>query len=75
MREKFVQKTRMVFIIAASSLDHALKTLTLEEQTSYNDKIFSIPGLSLNKNTRNPKKNIQNLLPTDLKGKKHCYLA
>ena len=64
----------MVFIIAASSLDHALKTLTLEEQTSYNDKIFSIPGLSLNKNTRNPKKIVQNLLPADVKEKKNIVI-
>ena len=66
-RKKTVQVTHMVFIIAASSLDHALKTLTLVEQTSYNDEIFSIPGLSLNKNTRNPRKIVQNLLSKDLK--------
>ena len=46
----------MVFILAASSLHHALETLTIEEKSRYYDKIFSIPGLSLNPNTKNPKK-------------------
>ena len=43
----------MVFILAASSLHHALETLTIEEKTRYNSKVFSIPGLSLNPNTKN----------------------
>ena len=64
----------MVFILAASSLDHALETLTLEEKSRYNDKVFSIPGLSLNRNTRNPKKKFQNLLSKDLKEKKNIVI-
>ena len=65
----------MVFIIAASSLDHALETLTLGEKARYNDKVFSIPGgLSLNKNTRKPKQNVQNLLSKDLKEKKNIVI-
>ena len=38
--------------------------------------VFSIPGLSLNPNTKNPKKIVQNLLSKDLKDKKDiviCY--
>ena len=66
----------MVFILAASSLDHALETLTLEEKTRYNDKVFSIPGLSLNKNTRNPKKNCSEFaFQRSKREKEHCYLA
>ena len=59
-------KTRMVFILAASSLDHALETLTVEEKTRYKDKIYSIPGLSLNPNTKNPQKIVQTCLQTSL---------
>ena len=47
----------MVFILAASSLDHALETLTPEKRNHYKEKVFSIPGLSLNPHTKNPKKN------------------
>ena len=64
----------MVFILGASSLDHALETLTLEEKTQYNEKVFSIPGLSLNKNTKNPRKIVQNLLSRDLKDKKDIVI-
>ena len=56
----------MVFIVAASSVDHALDTLNPENRKTYNEKIFSIPGLSLNPNTKNPKKIVQNLLSKDL---------
>ena len=45
----------MVFIVAASSVDHALDTLNLENRKDYNAKIFSIPGLSLNPNKKSPK--------------------
>ena len=64
----------MVFILAASSLDHALETLTPEKREQYKEKIFSIPGLSLNKNTKNPKKIVQNLLSRDLKEKKNIVI-
>ena len=47
----------MVFIIGANSVDHALDTLNPENRKNYKEKIFSIPGLSLNPNTKNPKKN------------------
>ena len=42
----------MVFILAASSLHHAFETSTPEEKERYKDKIYSIPGLSLNPNTK-----------------------
>ena len=59
----------MVFIVAASSVDHALYTLNPENRKTYNEKIFSIPGLSLNPNTKNPKKLVPNLLSKDLSDK------
>ena len=52
----------MVFILAASSVDHAFDTLNPENRKNYNEKVFSIPGLSLNHNTKNPRKIVQNLL-------------
>ena len=64
----------MVFILAASSLNHALETLSTEEKTRYDDKIFSIPGLSLNKNTKNPRKIVQNLFSKDLKEKNNIVI-
>ena len=59
----------MVFILAASSLHHAFETSTPEEKERYKDKIYSIPGLSLNPYTKNPRKIVQNLLAKDLKEK------
>ena len=56
----------MVFIVGASSVDHALDTLNPENRKTLEEKIFSIPGLSLNPNTKNPQKIVQNLLSKDL---------
>ena len=64
----------MVFILAASSLHHALETLTREEQEQFKEKTYTIPGLSLNPNTKNPKKIVQNLLSKDLKDKKDIVI-
>ena len=59
----------MVFIVAASSVDHALETLNPENRKNYNEKVYSLPGLSLNVNTKNPKKIVQNLLSKELSDK------
>ena len=64
----------MVFILAASSLDHALETLPSEKRDQYKEKIFSIPGLSLNPKTKNPQKIVQNLLSKDLKEKNEVVI-
>jgi hypothetical protein len=64
----------MVLILAASSLHHALETLTLDKKEPIESKLFSIPGLSLNKNTKNPKKIVQNLLVNDLKDKENIFI-
>ena len=66
---ELLEKRLMVFIVAASSVDHALDTLNPENRKTYNKKIFSIPGLSLNPNTKNPRKIVQNLLWKDLSEK------
>ena len=64
----------MVFILAASSLDHALETLPSAKRDQYKEKFFSIPGLSLNRKTNNPQKIVQNLLPKDLEEKNDVVL-
>ena len=64
----------MVFILAASSLHHAIETLTPDEKEHFKDKIYTIPGLSLNPNTKNPRKIVQNLLSKDLKDKKDIVI-
>ena len=64
----------MVFILAASFLHHAIETLTPDIKQRYKDKIYSIPGLSLNPNTKNPRKIVQNLLAKDLKEKKDIVI-
>ena len=52
----------MVFILGASSLHHALDILTTERRKAFNEKIYTIPGLSLNNHAKNPQKVVQNLL-------------
>ena len=64
----------MVFIVAASSLHYALETLTTEEKEHFKNKIYTIPGLSLNPNTKNPRKIVQNLLSKDLKDKTNIVI-
>ena len=51
-----VKKKLMVFIVAASSVDHALETLNPENRKNYNERVYSLPGLSLNVNTKKPEK-------------------
>ena len=55
----------MVFILGASSLHHALETLSPDEKHARKQQIFTIPGLSLNYFARNPQKIVQNLLSKD----------
>ena len=49
----------MVFIVAASSLHHDLDTLTSEKRIAYEEKVFTIPGLSLNNHAKNPQKSFK----------------
>ena len=57
----------MVRILAASSLHHAIETVIPENQNALKEKIYSIPGLSLNINAKNPRKIVQNLIEKDFK--------
>ena len=60
----------MVFILAASSLHHALEILTPEEKEQFNNKVYTIPGLSLNPNTKILEKSFKTCLQRILKRKK-----
>ena len=71
LREKAPTKNTQCFHI---SCQFALETLTPEKREQYKEKIFSIPGLSLNKNTKNPRKIVQNLLSKDLKEKNNIVI-
>ena len=51
----------MAMIVAASSLYHSLKDLKLEERKETQQKVYAVPGLSLNSNTLNRGKNLRNL--------------
>ena len=57
----------MVFILGASSLDHALRKLPAPSQKRDKDTCFTKPGLSLNFNARDSQKTIQYYL--------HHYLS
>ena len=57
----------MVFILGASSLDHALRKLPALSQKRVKDTCFTKPGLSLNFNARDSQKTIQYYL--------HHYLS
>ena len=49
----------MVFILGASSLDHALRILSAPSQKSVKKTCFTKPGLSFNFNARDSQKTIQ----------------
>ena len=49
----------MVFVLGASSLDHALRKLPAPSQKSVKDYSFTKPGLMLNFNARDSQKTIQ----------------
>ena len=57
----------MMYILAASSVHHAIDALSSEQQSKSKDKIYAIPSLSLNPYAKNPRKIVQNLLSKDLK--------
>ena len=64
----------MVFILGASSLHHALENLHPDQKKGKIEKIYTIPGLSLNVHAKNPKKVVQKLLATELKDKKEVVI-
>ena len=64
----------MVRILAASFLHHAIETVNPENQTAIKEKVYSIPGLSLNIHAKNPKKVVQNLIEKDFKDEKELII-
>ena len=64
----------MVRILAASSLHHAIETVDSEQQKAINEKVYSIPGLSLNINAKKPQKIVQNLIEKDFKDEKELII-
>ena len=64
----------MVRSLAASSLHHAIETVNSEQQKAINEKVYSIPGLSLNINAKNPQKIVQNLIEKDFKDEKELII-
>ena len=64
----------MVRILAASSLHDAIETLNSEEQKVPKEKVYSIPGLSLNIHAKNPKQVVQKLIEKDLKDEKDLII-
>ena len=64
----------MVRILAASSLHHAIETINPENQTAIREKVYCIPGLSLNIHAKNPKKVVQNLIEKDFKDEKELII-
>ena len=57
----------MVRILAASSLHHAIESISPDDQKALKEKVYSIPGLSLNINAKTPRKIVQNLIEKDFK--------
>ena len=64
----------MVFILADSFLHHALETVNHEAKEQFKDKTYTIPVLSLDPNTKNLRKIVQNLLSKDLKDEKDIVI-
>ena len=64
----------MVRILAASSLHHAIETINTDGQKALIEKVYSIPGLSLNIHAKNPKKVVQNLIEKDFKDEKDLII-
>ena len=64
----------MVRILAASFLHHAIETVKPEDQKLVEEKVYSIPGLSLNIHAKNPKKVVQNLIEKDFKDEKDLII-
>ena len=60
----------MVFILGASSLHHALGSLSKKAQKRLASRVFTIPGLSCNPNAVNKRKTVQYLLKNCFKSKR-----
>ena len=59
----------MVYVLAASSVHHAIDAFNSQQQSKYKDKVYAIPSLCLNPYAKNSRKIVQVLFPTSLKDK------
>ena len=64
----------MVYILAASSLHHAIKTLPEALQDHYKKGILALPGLSFNPNALKVRKNAQFQLSHFFRDKKRLVI-
>ena len=64
----------MVFILGASSLDHALRILSTPSQKRVKETCFTKPGLSFNFNARDSQKTIQYYLHQFLSNRKDLVI-
>ena len=64
----------MVFILAASSLHHAIKTLPQALQDHYKKGIYALPGLSFNPNALKVRKTAQFQLSHFFRDKKRLVI-
>ena len=64
----------MVFILGASSLDHALRILSAPSQKRVRETCFTKPGLSFNFNARDSQKTIQYYLHPFLSNRKDLVI-
>ena len=67
----FIWVTEIFHIVAASSLFHSINNLNACEKKQYESLVTAIPGLSLNNNSLDQRKNLRRLLEdSPLKEKK-----
>ena len=64
----------MVFILGASSLHHALESLSKKARKRLADRVFTLPGFSCNPNALNKRKTVQFLLNTCFKHKRELII-
>ena len=64
----------MILILAASSLHHAIESVTIENQNALKEKVYSIPSLNLNIDAKNLRKIVQNLIEKDFKEEKELII-
>ena len=58
-----------MYSLIASSVHHAIDALSPKQHEKHRDKIYFIPGLSLNPNAKKPSNIVQNFLSKDLNDK------
>ena len=60
----------MIYVVGASSLEKAVRSIQYKSRKLYDSRITAIPGLTFNPLSCNPLKNLQNLLQKGFQAKK-----